>query len=96
MFKYIYIIYFHKCIQINNVFYLMLLISLNGLGPSNSLTPPLFIEVPVNERSCICVLWAYNLICSTGFSKCSDSVVFFGFHFVDQDTIKTKDNYKQR
>jgi hypothetical protein len=36
------------------------------LGPNASLTPPLFIEVPlssqVNERSCICVLMIYIFV----------------------------------
>ena len=36
------------------------------MGPNASLTPPLFIEVPlssqVNERSCICVLMIYIFV----------------------------------
>ena len=40
--------------------------SINGLGQNASLTPPLFIEVPlssqVNERSCICVLMIYIFV----------------------------------
>ena len=58
-----------------------------------SLIPPLFIEVLVlsqkSKRSCICVLWVSILPLSTifgldsGFWNCSESTVYFVFHFYD-------------
>jgi len=54
-----------------------------------SLTPPLYIEVPVPteecEWSCICMLGLSNFASiydlSIGYWNCSDNIVFFVFHF---------------
>jgi hypothetical protein len=56
------------------------------------LVPPLFIDVhvPIQDsgRSCICVLWLLMLSFSTtfylGFWNCSDTMVFYVFHFMTQ------------
>ena len=74
------------------VFHVLLLCidwSLLVLVLKTSLTPPLFIEVPVpcqeRERSCICVsgidFASFNDF-SIRFWNCSDSVALFVFHFI--------------
>ena len=67
------------------------------------LTQPLIIDVPVpcleSEQSCICVLEVSNLPLSTifsiGFWKCSNSVVFFVFHFFIIIKIKFQCKYEK-
>jgi hypothetical protein len=50
-----------------------------------SLTPPLFIQVPLSSQECLCLRgidFASFYDFSIGIWKCSDSVVLFAFHFM--------------